>query len=140
MRTDIIFHIIQNRVITVCDDAATYPLEFLDVIDHLAAEEGCAILKCNIYVDTEQGKTTARKLSEYYREREKYNSRFTVEGVIKNYPKMLYILSGYKPYLWDDVVERVKLFKTDDMDFCVASSGKYGEELSDLCKKMIGYI
>lgn len=64
-----------------------------------------------------------------------YASDYKIEGNIQNKEKMLYILSGYKPYLWKDVFTRVKLFQTSDMEVCIASSGKYCQELSDLCKK-----
>ena len=68
-------------------------------------------------------------------ERRKYSSKYVVEGNIKNKNKMCYILSGYKPYLWDDVFNRIRFFQPEDLEICVASSGKYCEELSELCKR-----
>ena len=40
-----IFHIIKDRVITVCDDASTHLLELVNIIDHPAAEESASVLQ-----------------------------------------------------------------------------------------------
>jgi hypothetical protein len=64
-----------------------------------------------------------------------HSSSYRVEGTIKGSGKMLFILSGYKPQIWDDVFSRIKANQLSDMDVCVASSGKYCEELSQICKK-----
>ena len=76
-----------------------------------------------------------RKINEYFEEKNKYKTKYKVEGNIKGKKQMLYILSGYKPYLWDDVFGRIKEFQTDEMEVCIGSSGKYCEELSQICKK-----
>ena len=68
-------------------------------------------------------------------EKRKYNSEYKVEGDILGKKQMLFVLSGYKPYLWEDVFQRIKSYQTDELEVCIASSGKYCEELSDLCKR-----
>ena len=83
----------------------------------------------------EKAKEARRILIRNHTEKMKYSSKYKVEGTIQNKKKMCYILSGYKPYLWDDVFERIRLFQPNDMEVCVASSGKYVTELSELCKK-----
>ena len=58
---------------------------------------------------------------------------YTFEDRRKQAPKMLLVLAGYKPELWDCVFGRIKRFVPAEYDICVASSGCYLEELSDLC-------
>lgn len=62
-------------------------------------------------------------------------TEYIIEGEIKNSKTCLYVLAGYKPYLWEDVFSRIKKFQINDMDVCIASSGLYSEELSLICKK-----
>ena len=76
-----------------------------------------------------------RKVDEYFVEKNKYKTKYVVEGNIKGKKQMLYVLSGYKPYLWEDVFGRIREFQTDELEVCIASSGKYCKELSDLCKE-----
>lgn len=83
----------------------------------------------------DKAKTLRRKIIRNYTEKKKFDSKYRVEGNIRNKKKMCYIISGYKPYLWSDVFERIKLFQPNDMEVCVASSGKYCQELSNLCKR-----
>ena len=68
-------------------------------------------------------------------EKRKYSSKYKVEGTIKGKKQMLYVLAGYKEELWDDVFGRIKKFQPQDLEVCVASSGKYCEKLSNICKK-----
>ena len=63
------------------------------------------------------------------------STKYKVEGSVKGLPKMLFVLSGYKQELWDDVFTRIKRNQPSDMEVCIASSGKYVPELSELCKK-----
>lgn len=83
----------------------------------------------------DKAKAVRRMIIKNHTEKMKFASKYKLEGEIQNKPKLCYILSGYKPYLWDDVFERIRLFQPRDMEVCVASSGKYCVELSDLCKK-----
>ena len=82
----------------------------------------------------EKMKSVRRNMINSHIEHEKYSSKYKVEGQIRNKEQMLYVLSGYKPYLWNDVFERVKAFQTPELEVCVVSSGKYCDELSCLCK------
>lgn len=52
----------------------------------------------------------------------------------KGNEKLLYILAGYKPLLWENVFGRIKKFIPSDIDVCVISSGKYVEELDKICQ------
>ncbi len=74
-------------------------------------------------------------LYERYIEYKKYSTKYCIEGNIKNSKHLLYVLGGYKPYLWNDVFSRIRRFQIDDMDVCIVSSGKYCKGLSDICKQ-----
>lgn len=65
----------------------------------------------------------------------KFSSKYIFEDRRKNSSKMLYVLAGYKPYLWKDVFYRLKAFAPKDIDICVVSAGKYVDRLSAICGK-----
>lgn len=46
-----------------------------------------------------------------------------------NKDKVLFILAGYKEFLWNDVFERVEKFLPDDIEVCILSSGVYCDVL-----------
>ena len=50
----------------------------------------------------------------------------------KNLKKILFVLAGYKPYLYEDVLGRVKIFVPADMEICLISSGLYDERLNTI--------
>ncbi|RHP47295.1 hypothetical protein [Clostridium sp. AF32-12BH] len=45
------------------------------------------------------------------------------------------IIAGYKPYLYQDVFERLVRFMPEDMDVCIASSGVFSAELERIASK-----
>jgi len=49
--------------------------------------------------------------------------------------KVLFILSGYKPFLWEYVFDRVKRFVPDDTEVCVCSSGMFDDRLDALAEQ-----
>lgn len=49
--------------------------------------------------------------------------------------KVLFILCGYKKYLWDNVFARVIRFVPDDVEVCICSSGLYDEELATIAEQ-----
>ena len=53
----------------------------------------------------------------------------------KDYSKMCIILAGYKPFLWDDVFDRISEYIPKDIDVCIVSSGLYSEELDEIARK-----
>ena len=53
----------------------------------------------------------------------------------KNSNMLLFILAGYKPYLYEAVFSRVKLFSPEGMDVCVISSGLFDKELDRIAKE-----
>jgi hypothetical protein len=44
-------------------------------------------------------------------------------------------LAGYKEFLWDITMTRIKLFVPKDIDICVLSSGIYSDKLYRICKE-----
>lgn len=80
-------------------------------------------------------KNFVKKQLKDYEEKRKFDSQYKIEGEIQGKKNMLFVLAGYKPYLWEDVFTRLKRNELDDMEICIASSGKYCTELSEICKK-----
>lgn len=46
--------------------------------------------------------------------------------------KLLYVLIGYKEFLWEDVLPRLNRFCPEDIDVCLVSGGLYSERLSEI--------
>lgn len=78
---------------------------------------------------------SVRQMKKRIKKKKSFSSKFKIEGEIQNKKNMVFILAGYKPYLWDDVFTRIKQFQPPDLEVCVASSGLYNNELSLICKK-----
>ena len=53
----------------------------------------------------------------------------------KNKQYLCVILAGYKSYLYSSVFSRIQKYKMDDMDICVVTSGKFDQEINELCQK-----
>lgn len=50
----------------------------------------------------------------------------------KNSNGLLIILAGYKPYLFEDVFSRLKIFAPKELDICLTSSGLFDETLNKI--------
>ena len=61
--------------------------------------------------------------------------QYTFEDRRRQSKKMLLVLAGYKQELWGCVFQRIKCFVPVEYDICVASSGCYLKELSQLCRE-----
>lgn len=61
--------------------------------------------------------------------------KYVFEGAKKDSEKLCYILSGYKPFLWDIIFARIKAFIPDDYDVCIVSSGLYSDKLSTIARE-----
>lgn len=46
----------------------------------------------------------------------------------------IFVLAGYKEYLWDYVFERLSRFVPPDIDICIISPGKYNQRLAELAR------
>lgn len=49
--------------------------------------------------------------------------------------KVLFILAGYKEFLWKDVFERLEKYMPDDIEACILSSGLKSGRLADIAEK-----
>ena len=49
--------------------------------------------------------------------------------------KVLFVLAGYKEFLWGDVFERLEKYLSDDIEVCVLSSGLKSGRLAELAGK-----
>lgn len=67
--------------------------------------------------------------------KDSFSGEYTFDNRSKGSEKLLIILAGYKPFLWDSVFDRVKRFSPPDMDICVLTAGYKNEELSRLCER-----
>ncbi|MCM1154882.1 MAG: hypothetical protein NC392_05910 [Roseburia sp.] len=46
--------------------------------------------------------------------------------------KVLFVLAGYKEFLWDDVFERLEKYIPDDVEVCILSSGLRSDRLAEI--------
>ncbi len=53
----------------------------------------------------------------------------------KKNKKVLFILAGYKTFLWEKIFKRVKEYKPDDVEVCILSSGIYSDELAKIASE-----
>lgn len=68
------------------------------------------------------------------KERDGYiNSKYIFENRSTHQRKLLYVLAGYKEWIWEDTLSRLKTFLPLDIDVCITSSGVYSEKLSEIC-------
>ncbi len=75
-----------------------------------------------------------RKKNQYRFEKKfKYTGKFIDRK--KDSKDLCIILAGYKEFLYDDVLGRVKTFAPETMDICVLSSGIYSEKLNQICEE-----
>jgi hypothetical protein len=52
----------------------------------------------------------------------------------KNSSKLCLILAGYKPFLWDNTLKRIKNIVPFDYDVCIVSSGRYSDKLKNIAQ------
>lgn len=74
-----------------------------------------------------------KAIKDHHVEKEKtnYHGQFINRSHDSKY--LCVILAGYKSYLYGAVFSRLKRYLIDDIDVCVVSSGKYSDELADIC-------
>ena len=65
---------------------------------------------------------------------EKLDSEYMFIDNKRDEKRLLYVLAGYKPILWDIVFERIKLFCPTNVDVCIVSSGIFSERLEEICE------
>lgn len=53
----------------------------------------------------------------------------------KNKNKVLYILAGYKEFLWKDIFERLEKYIPQDIEVCVLSSGLKSDRLAEIAER-----
>jgi hypothetical protein len=56
-------------------------------------------------------------------------------NVSYNYDTCCIILAGYKEFLWNITLTRIKAFAPPNIDICVLSSGNYSNKLYEICKE-----
>lgn len=53
----------------------------------------------------------------------------------QNRKTLCYILAGYEKHLWDNTLERIAVFQSEEVDYCIVSSGKYDKTLEELAER-----
>lgn len=48
---------------------------------------------------------------------------------------LCYVLAGYEPTLWDSTLVGIETYQSNDIDYCLVSSGKYVTELDRVAEK-----
>lgn len=67
--------------------------------------------------------------------RKRLTKKVRFENRSKDKEKLLIVLAGYKPFLYEIVFKRIKKFVDNDIEICIVSSGKYDEKLSEIAEK-----
>jgi hypothetical protein len=65
--------------------------------------------------------------------RTSYHGKFIDRS--KGKEKMCMVLAGYKEFLYSVTFARLKKYLSDDIDVCIITSGKWSDEISDMCEK-----
>jgi hypothetical protein len=52
-----------------------------------------------------------------------------------NYDTCCIILAGYKEFLWNITISRIKKFAPENIDICILTSGNYSNKLYEICKE-----
>ena len=68
-------------------------------------------------------------------EKQRMNCHYDFKNRSKGLEKMVLMLSGYKDYLYDPVFRRFKEHLPEDIDVCIITSGKFVDEIDQLCEK-----
>ena len=95
----------------------------------------------NLYNRLAQNQTLVKMVGAYKKNKVLREKKKRVKGTYKfidrkkDYSKMCIILAGYKPFLWDDVFDRISEYIPKDIDVCIVSSGLYSEELDEKARK-----
>lgn len=73
------------------------------------------------------------------RKKNRYRKQFSFHGEFidraKGYDKLCIVLCGYKPYLYDSVLGRLKKVIPSDIDVCLVTSGLYDERIAQVCEE-----
>jgi len=65
----------------------------------------------------------------------RFKGEYCFDDRRKHHKKLLYVLAGYKPFLWDVVFARIAAVIPDDLDTCLVLSGVQNDYLRKLAEK-----
>ena len=71
----------------------------------------------------------------FYRSHIALSKKFKFESRKKDFSKLCMIIAGYKPFTYDILFKRIKMYIPDDIEVCIVSSGIYDKELSKIAEK-----
>lgn len=95
------------------------------------------------YSESIKRQLEAYEISEVYnlqdlserRERDRLNIPYNFIDRRKIKKNLCYILAGYEAALWENTLARISVFKNEEIDYCIVSSGKYDERLDKLAEE-----
>lgn len=64
-----------------------------------------------------------------------FGSSYRFEDRSEGKEKLLYVMAGYEPYLWEPLFERVEKYVDEDIDVCILSSGIRKEKLAEIAEE-----
>lgn len=65
----------------------------------------------------------------------RFTRRYSFDGRSRGSERMVLVIAGYKPALWDAVFARLERFAPKDADVCVATAGKSVDRLREMCRE-----
>ncbi len=76
-----------------------------------------------------------RKIKKSYYRRKNFTTKYSFINRSAGSDKICIVLAGYKNYLIPSVMGRIKRFAPKDVDICIITSGKWSEEINELCER-----
>ena len=70
-----------------------------------------------------------------YKKRKYTNTKYRFIDRRKKTDTLIYILAGYKSFVYETVFERIRKFAPEDADICIVSSGLFSDELNEIAEK-----
>ena len=110
---------------------------------HNLQKDSFVVLLCVNYAESIRKQLNAYGITEVYNLRN-IDETFTFEKCdlpyhfinrSKSKKNLCYVLAGYEPVLWNNTLGRIEAFQSNDVDYCLVSSGKYDETLNQIAQR-----
>lgn len=86
----------------------------------------------SIYAVLRNAKHAAIHKAEYHRD---FNWHGSFDNRQKGSDKLCIVLAGYKTFLYDATMTRLKEYLENDIDVCIITSGLYSDDISSMCQE-----
>ena len=106
-------------------------------------KDSVVVLLCVNYADSIHKQLVAYDMKEVYNLRkleetlvqERIEIPYQFINRQKGCKTLCYILAGYEPTIWDGTLARIEAYQSDQVDYCLVSSGKYDEYLAKMAER-----